>query len=323
MTAWHALRSARGVIPQQLSNKVVVLTGASSGIGRAAAVAFAKERARVVLAARDGDELEATARLCREAGGEASVLVTDVTREADVQALARHAEETFGGLDVWVNNAGVTLFARITEGPVEEHWRVMETNVLGAIHGARAALPRFEAQGHGVIVNVGSVLSAVGQPYVPSYVVSKFALRGLSETLRTEVARHPGVQVCTLLPYAVDTPHFEAGANRRGRRPRPIPPTQTPEAVATALVDLVKRPRRERYVPRIAELGVALHALFPRTTERLLADALERWHFDDHRPLTTGGNLRTPVRARAHGPRIGTARFLAWVFGDLVKLAFT
>lgn len=308
-----------------LREKVVVVTGASSGIGRAAAVRFARERARVVLAARRKDDLEETARQCREAGGEALVVVTDVTREADVQNLVRETLAAFGRIDVWVNNAGVTLFALLSEAPFEEHQRVIETNVFGPMFGARAVVPLFKEQKHGVMINVGSVLSKVGQPFVPSYVISKFALRGMTEALRAECAEHPGIHICGFYPYAVDTPHFEAGANERGRRARAMPPTQSPEKVADALVALAARPRRERHVPRSAVLGLMLHALMPRTTERLLLRALARWHFDERPQQVTEGNLRAPIddEGSVHGrrqPRLSAAAFFAWTFQELVRM---
>lgn len=311
----------------RLRGKVVVITGASSGIGRETAVRFAAEGCRLVLAARRQDELAETARLCREVGGVALVVPTDVSHEADVLMLARRAIEEFGEIDVWVNNAGVTLFALLTDRPFEEHKRVIETNLFGSIHGARAVVPHFKKQGHGVLINVGSVLSKVGQPYVPSYVISKFALRGLTETLRTEVAEHRDIHICSFLPYAIDTPHFASGANFRGRHARPMPPLQSPEKVARAIVSLAARPRRERVVPRVASLGIALHWLFPRTVERLLLRALARWHFDG-RPLEpTGGNLNEPMHngpASVHGEmqaRLSTPVFAAWAVLELGKMA--
>lgn len=310
-----------------LREKVVVVTGASSGIGRAAAVRFGREGARVVLAARRRSELEDTARLCRDAGGTVLVIPTDVTREADVQNLVRETLAVFGRIDVWVNNAGVTLFALLSEAPFEEHRRVIETNVFGPMFGARAVVPLFKQQGHGVMINVGSVLSKVGQPFVPSYVISKFALRGLTEALRAEVAEHPDIHICGFYPYAVDTPHFQEGGNVRGKKARAMPPTQSPEKVARAIVDLAARPRRERHVPRVAVFGLALHWLFPRTTERLLLRSLARWHFDERPQPRTEGNLRTPIEhdGAVHGrrpARLSTPAFIAWVLGELVKMPF-
>lgn len=306
----------------------MVLTGASSGIGRAAAVELGRQGASVVLAARREDALEETARLCREAGGRALIVPTDVTHEDAVIALAEAALAAHGRIDVWINNAGVTLYDRLADGPFEAHRRVIETNLFGAMHGARAVIPVFRRQHHGMLINVGSVLSQIGQAFVPSYTISKFGLHGVSEALRVELADEPDIHICTLLPYAVDTQHFETAANHLGRAPRAMPPTQSPEKVASALVALIKRPQRTRYVPRIAALGVALHALAPRTTERLLLAALERWHFDQRDQPDTEGNLYAPAAetAATHGdrpPQIGTAAFFAWLAARLVRQVAT
>jgi short-subunit dehydrogenase len=288
-----------------LSGKVVVITGASSGIGRAAAIRFAAKGARLVLGARRIEALEETAIECRVVGGQAVTRHLDVTSEADVNALASLALEQTGSIDVWVNNAGVTSFGSLESIPFEEHRRVIETNLFGAMHGARAVLPIFRRQKHGVMINVGSILSKIGQPFVPSYVISKFALRGLTEALRAEVADQYDIHVCSLLPYAVDTEHFDGGANHVGRDPRPLPPVQSPEKVAAALVHLAEHPARERHLPRAALLGLALHALFPRAVERTLFDALARFHFGERPQADTRGNLDRPRKSdgAVHGER--------------------
>jgi NAD(P)-dependent dehydrogenase (short-subunit alcohol dehydrogenase family) len=310
----------------KLSGAVVVITGASSGLGREAAIQFARLGAYVVAAARRRHDLEETARLCQLAGGRALAVVTDVTRETEVQALCVAALAAWGRVDVWVNNAGVTLFARLDEGTLEEHRRVIDVNLFGALLCARAVIPIFKSQRRGVMINVGSVLGEVGQPYVPSYVISKFALRGLSEALRTEFAEHKDIHVCTLLPYSIDTPHFQSGANEMGQRARAIPPIQSPEKVAQRLVQLAIRPQREAHVPKIIALGLAVRWLFPRTTERLLRRALTRWHFDMQAQDPTTGNLYAPVerhQATIHGdrrPQLSTTSFAVWTLRELVRM---
>lgn len=303
-----------------VAGKVVVLTGASSGLGRAAAIELARRGARLVLAARREAALESTCELCKRAGAEAIVAPADVTRESDVAGLAELALSQWGRLDVWINNAGVTAFGSLESSPVEEHRRVLETNLWGSIYGARAVIPVFRKQGSGVIVNVGSILSKVGQPFVPSYVISKFALHGLTEALRAELADAPGIQVCTLLPYAIDTPHFQTGANLVGREPHAMPPVQAPEDVARALADLVERPRRELHVPRWAAWGLALHALFPEPVERMIHDALGRFHFADKSAPDTQGNLwlPSPEPGAIHGERqpvAGLSSVVGWLLG--------
>jgi NAD(P)-dependent dehydrogenase (short-subunit alcohol dehydrogenase family) len=306
----------------------VVVTGASSGLGRATAVRFASQGAKLVLCARREAALVETAEMCVRAGGFAVPVVCDVTREEDVKRLAGAALERFGAVDVWVNNAGVTLFGSLEDAPLEEHRRVIETNLFGAIHGARAVLPIFRRQGRGVLINVGSILSKIGQPFVPSYVISKFALRGLSEALRSEVADCPNIHVCTILPYALNTPHFESGANHVGRDAHAMPPAQPPGRVARAIVELAERPRREVHVPKTALLGLGLHALFPRTVERLIFHGLSQWHFGERGEAETAGNLYEPSgeRPRIHGSRppvAPTSTVVGWVARNSLRILGT
>ncbi|HEU4734482.1 MAG TPA: SDR family oxidoreductase [Kofleriaceae bacterium] len=305
--------------------RVVVVTGASGGLGRAIAVEFARQRSSLVLGARRTEALEDTARTCRAAGGEAIAVVTDVTREQDVIELAAAALDRWDRIDVWVNNAGVTLFALLEQAPFEQHQRVIETNLLGAMLGARVVLPVFRRQHHGVLINIGSVLSEIGQAFVPSYVISKFGVHGLSESLRVELADEPDIHVCTVFPYAIDTPHLQAAANRLGQVPRAMPPVSSPERIARAIARLPDHPRRRLYVPRIAVLGLALHAVIPRTLERLLLDALRAWHLGEQSEEISAGNLfepgpETPGTHGSRPPLAGAARLLAWLAARMVHL---
>jgi NAD(P)-dependent dehydrogenase (short-subunit alcohol dehydrogenase family) len=309
---------------QDLIGKVVVVTGASGGLGRETALRFAREGSHLVLAARREQELEEVARGCRLAGGTALCVVTDVTRESDVQHLLELTLKEFGRIDVWINNAGVTVFGYLDQVPFEEHRRVIETNLYGAMYAARAIVPVFTKQHHGVLINVGSILSKVGQPFVPSYVISKFALRGLTEALRAQLADYRDIHVCSIFPYAIDTQHFEAGANFVGREARAMPPVQSPEKVAAAIVDLARRPRPSLHVPRVAVLGLMFRAVFPRTSERMLLHALREWHFGDEVEPRTAGNLFRPSdeKAAVHGkrpPQISTVGLLSWLVRHFVK----
>ncbi|MCR5867870.1 SDR family oxidoreductase [Aquincola sp. J276] len=201
-----------------LGSRVVVLTGASSGIGRATALALAEQGATVVLAARDRAALEAVAAECERRGGEALAVPTDVVDAAAVRALADAAISRFGSIDVWINNAGVGVVGRFDEIPIAVHRRVVETNLLGEMNGAHAAVQHFRQQQRGTLINMVSIGAWAPTPYAVAYTASKFGLRGFSEALRAELRDLPDVHVCEVYPTFVDTPGFQNGGNYTGRR---------------------------------------------------------------------------------------------------------
>lgn len=253
----------------EMRNRVVVITGASSGFGRGAALRFAEAGARVVLAARRKRLLKQIAEECREAGGEALVVETDVSSSSDVEELATRAVDKFGKIDVWVNNAGVGAVARFDETPLEEHEQVIQTNLMWTIYGSYAALQQFRKQGRGVLINVGSFAGKVAAPYLSSYSASKFGVRGLGMALRQELEANgeDRIHVCTVMPVSMDTPFFEHAANHTGKPVQPIPPVYDPQKVVDVIYEVALDPEDEVIVGSSGKVGGWAERLAPGLIE--------------------------------------------------------
>jgi NAD(P)-dependent dehydrogenase (short-subunit alcohol dehydrogenase family) len=230
------------------AGRVVVITGASSGVGRATARAFASCGARLGLLARGLEGLEAARAEVEQAGAEALALQTDVADPDAVDAAANAVEREYGPLDVWVNNAMVSVFSPVAEIEADEIRRVTETTYLGTVYGTLAALRRMLPRDRGVIVQVGSALAYRAIPLQAAYCGAKHAIQGFTESLRTELLHdRSGVKVTMVQLPALNTPHFSVVKSRLPRHPQPVPPIYQPEVAAEAVVWAADNPDRREF----------------------------------------------------------------------------
>jgi short-subunit dehydrogenase len=272
----------------------VVITGASSGIGAATAIAFARQGARLVLGARGREGLEDIAGRCREAGGSAEVRLVDVTDAAAVAAFALDARDVLGEIDLWFSNVGIGVVGKYLDVPLADHRRVVEANLIGHMNDAHAVLPIFRNQGHGIWVNMISLGGYITSPFAAAYAASKFGLRGFSAALRGEMHGYPHIHICDVYPTFVDTPGFAHAANYTGARLSYPPGVVAPEKVANAVVELARRPRATTVVGMpslLLKLGEAATPL----TAALMNRFLESWSKRaEPAPVTTGSLYAPP-----------------------------
>jgi len=278
-------------VPRPLEEAVVVITGASSGIGRAAALRIARRGGSLGICARSEGPLAEVARECEAAGAAVLHQAVDVADEEALDAFAAAVEDRYGRIDVWVNNAATMAYGPFEEIPSEVFRQIVETNLMGMVHGARAALPRFRAQGSGVLINMSSVWGRVTSPQVAPYVVSKHAIRAFSECLSGELADQPEIHVATMVPQAVDTPIFEHAANYSGRQVRPIPPVLDPEEVAHGIELCAENPKREVTYGRAGRGLEILFAVAPGLYRRIAHAAFVRGSWGGVRADPGAGNV--------------------------------
>ena len=303
-------------MPKPVSEQVVVITGASSGIGRATALAFAARGAKVVCAARGVPALGTLVEQISAGGGTAIAVPTDVTDAAAVRLLAEAAEQRFGRIDTWVNNAAVGVWGRVEDITAAEFDRVMRVNFLGLVHGAQAALPALRRAGGGVLIGVASLEAARAIPLHGPYTASKFAVRAFHDSLRIELAQEgTPITVTTLLPASVDTPFFDHVRNRLGFKAQPPPPVYAPELVADTIVYAAGHARREIPVGGAAGGLMLAQRLSPSLADAVLSlrsvgVGLQRTDQPDNgvdnldEPVTETGRIRGsyPGRVRRHSP---------------------
>ncbi len=293
-----------------LEGKVAVVTGASSGVGRAIARAFAEAGANLGLIARGTEGLENAAREAQELGVEALVLPLDVADAAAVDAAAARVAERWGGIDIWVNDAMVSVFSPIHEMRADEFRRVTDTNYLGTVHGTMAALRHMRARDRGVIIQIGSALAYRSIPLQSAYCASKAAVRGFTDSLRSELIHaRSGIAVTMLQLPAVNTPQFEVVRNRLAEHPQPVPPIYQPEVIARVAVRAALKPRREIWIGWSAVKAILGQRLIPGPLDEYLAR--NAWKSQQTKLLPPGhpqrhdrDNVDAPLPGDrgAHGP---------------------
>lgn len=297
--------------PSQPNSQVVVVTGASSGIGRETALCYAGRHARLVLASRSDEALQVVATECRIAGAaEVIVQATDISDAGQVQKLFDVAVERFGRIDIAAQCAAITAFGRFEDLPVDVFDKIVRTNLLGAVNVARCALNHFQSTGSGHLVLVGSLLGTTAAPYQSAYVISKFALNGLVRLLRQENRHSPRIRVHGIYPGPVDTPVYGAAGNYFGRAPRVPPTAVAPATIVRAIVRATgKRRSSERQVGWMNRPAIVAYRVIPSIYDAVIGPFLRAVAFTSGPMEATTGNVFKPLGGAADAPAIdGTAR---------------
>ena len=303
------------------TSEVVVITGASAGVGRATARNFARHGARIALLARGTDGLEAAQREVQELGGTAIVIPVDVANPEQVEAAAARVEIDLGKIDIWINNAMASVFSPIKEMTPEEFRRVTEVTYLGYVYGTLAALKRMLPRDRGVIVQVGSALAYRGIPLQSAYCAAKHAVQGFCDSLRCELLHdNSGVRLTMVQLPALNTPQFGWVKSRLPRKAQPVPPIFQPEVAAEAIYFAAHNPRREFYVGAPSVAVISINKLAPGLLDYILArTGYDSQQYDGAEDPNRPNNLWQPVpgdhgahgafhaRARSWSPQLWTS----------------
>jgi NAD(P)-dependent dehydrogenase (short-subunit alcohol dehydrogenase family) len=300
--------------------QVVMITGASAGVGRATAIAFAKRGARIGLLARGRAGLEAARRDVLAAGGEALICIADVSNAEQVEAAAAALEREFGPIDVWVNNAMNSVFSPIIEMTPEDYKRVTEVTYLGFVYGSLSALRRMRPRNRGVIVQVGSALAYRGIPLQSAYCAAKHAIEGFCDSLRTELLHERSrIRVTMVQLPAINTPQFNWVKSRLRGRAQPVPPIFQPEVAADAILWAADHHRAEIYLGWPTVKAIVANKILPQRVDKYLAThGYDSQQANEPESENRPHNLYTPLDdaedAGAHGRFDDQARDFSWQF---------
>ncbi|MDB4993518.1 MAG: short-chain dehydrogenase [Myxococcaceae bacterium] len=278
---------------KKVSEQIIVITGATSGIGLATARAAAARGAKLVVASRNEDELRILVEEIRHAGGQAELVVADVADPEAVMRIAMRAIDVFGAFDTWVNNAGVSIYGRLQDVPLEEKRRLFDVNFWGVVHGCRAAVPHLKVRG-GAIINVGSVLSERAIPLQGIYVASKHAVKGYTDSLRMELEmENAPISVTLIKPAAIDTPYVQHARNHLDVEPKNPPPVYAPDIVADAVLEAAEVPQRDVLVGGASKMFSLVEKTMPRVADLMMEHTM--WKMQrTNRPPTPGDSLFAP-----------------------------
>jgi NADP-dependent 3-hydroxy acid dehydrogenase YdfG len=274
-----------------LDQQIIVITGASSGIGLATALAAAKEGAKLVLAARAGQTLDEICQRIKADGGQAIYVVADVGKREQVEHVAEAAIQKFGRIDTWVNDAGVSIYGRLDEVSDEDNRRLFDTNFWGVVYGSLAALPYLKRQG-GALINVGSEVSEAVVPLQGMYSASKHAVKGFTDALRVEIEEidEAPVSITLIQPTAVNTPYPQHARNYMDQEPKLPTPQIDPEKVADAILKAAVKPQRDVKVGSTAVINTLTAKLAPGLGDKMTAMQADRQQFE-RPPLNPEGAL--------------------------------
>jgi short-subunit dehydrogenase len=290
-----------------LDQQVVVITGASQGIGRETALEMAGRGAAVVAAARNEQALRTLAEQIRESGGQAEPVVTDVADHGQVERLGALAVERFGRIDTWVNNAAVSIYATVEQLEPDEMERLVRVNLLGQMYGSKVAIAHMKPRRAGTIINVGSALSERAIPLQSAYVATKHGIAGFTEALRLELLHdRAGIDVVLVLPSSINTPLFGFARSKLGVQPMPVPPVYEPRVVAEVICHAAEHGGREIVVGGWGKLLTLGQWLSPSLVDRYMLQGGRMWEQQrTDRPDDRRDNLFTP----STGPGSTTGEF--------------